>query len=206
MGLLPFVKRRVGIVFYNEDDLPRMTIEVDATLSAQHHLSAEISRHPIAKGESLADNKRPNPDDLVLECFFTNVPGDIIEMGKRYATGDFNHAEKAFEDIETAHRNEWRATIFTRFKTYENMVIEDVGIPETVDDGASIKATIKFSEIKTAVAQLVPPVKAKPTAKGKVLDKGTKPKDPPTPKQEASAAKHLLNDLGVTKAGSGVPR
>lgn len=199
MGLLPFVKKRVKFLFYNENDALRMTIEVDATLLLQHHLSAEISRHPIAKGESLADNDRPNPDDLVLECFFTNVPGDIIEMGKRYATADFDHAEKAFADIETAFRNQWRATILTRLKNYENMVIEDVGIPETVDDGASIKATIKFAEIQTATAQLVPAVKAAPTGKGKKLDKGTKPKDPPTPPQKQSAAAHLVDEIGVSK-------
>lgn len=206
MGLLPFVKKRVKFTFKNELGAVRLRMEVDATLSLQHHLSSDISRHPVAKGESLVDNSRPNPNDLVLECFFTNVPGDIIEMGKRYATGDFNHAEKAFADIETAHLNQWTALIETRFKNYENMIIEDVGIPESVDDGASIKATIKFSEIQTASAQLVPPVQAKPTVLEKVKDKGTQTKQPPAPAQKASAAKHFLNDLGVTKAGSGVPR
>ncbi len=204
MGLLPFVKKRVKFTFKNELGAVRLRMEVDATLSLQHHLSSDISRHPVAKGESLVDNSRPNPNDLVLECFFTNVPGDIIEMGKRYATGDFNHAEKAFADIETAHLNQWTALIETRFKNYENMIIEDVGIPESVDDGASIKATIKFTEMQTATAQLVPAVKVKETKKAPVLDKGTQGKKPPTQQQGTTAGKRMLNDMGVTKLGSGV--
>lgn len=155
MGLLPFVKDRITLLLHDENDLLVDAIEIDATLSANHKSPSKVSRHPVAKGKSIVDNVRPEADGLTLECFWGNRPGDIIEMAKRYAKGDFQHAEAQYVKLKEARRKANKITINMRIWTYENMVIEDISVPETVDDGSSITATVVFSEIETASAQTV---------------------------------------------------
>ncbi len=198
MGLIPFVKDRVTLIFF-EDGFLFGTLEIDATVSAQHKLHAQVTRHPVAKGASLTDNIRPDPDSLTLECFFTNRTGDIIQLAKRIGTLDFNHAESAFEQLEDAFRKGRTITIKMRIKTYEDMVIEDIGVPETVDDGNSVRATVTFTQIRTAIASTAIRVQAKPTAKGPPKAAGAKPKTPAAPPQKQSAAAHLVDNLGVSR-------
>ncbi len=197
MGLLPFVKDRVTLIFF-EDGFLFGTLEIDATVSATHKLHAQVTRHPVAKGASLTDNIRPDPDSLTLECFFTNRTGDIIQLVKRVASVDFNHAENAFEQLEDALRKGRTVTIKMRFKTYENMVIEDIGVPETVEDGNSIRATISFVQIRTASALTIK-AKATPTAKGAPKPTSTKTKTPATPQVKQSITSHVSDNMGWTK-------
>ena len=199
MGLLPFVKDRVTFLLHDENDLLVDAIEVDATLSANHRSPTKVSRHPVAKGKSIADNVRPDPDGLTLECFWGNRPGDIIEMAKRYAKGDFQHAEAQYVKLKEARRKANKITINMRIWTYENMVIEDISVPETVDDGASITATVVFSEIETASAQTVQTtVKPKATGNGAKNVKGVQPKSTPSQPQAQSAASRVTDNLGWT--------
>jgi hypothetical protein len=198
MGLLPFVKDRVTFLFFNEEDALRMTIVVDATEKAQHKLHAQVTNHPVAQGQALTDNVRPDGDVLTLDCYWSNRTGDIVEQVKRYATGDFSHAEDALADLEVAFRNAWRCTIKMRLKTYESMVIEDVGVPETVEDGASVRATIQFKEIKTAIATTTLQVQTKTTGIGPKKTGGVKTKSPPSNPQKQSAASRLLDNSGAS--------
>ncbi len=199
MGLLPFKKDRVTMTFLNESDALRMIVEVDATISAQHKLHAQVTRHPVAQGQALTDNVRPDPDGLTLECYWSNRTGDIIEQVKRYAQADFSHAEGALQDLEVAFRNAWRCTIKMRLKQYEGMVIEDIGVPETVDDGQSVRATIVFTEIRTAVASTANVVQTKRTGIGEKKTGGAKSTKPPTKPQiqEAqSSSSRFLDSVG----------
>jgi hypothetical protein len=161
-------------------------------------MHAQVTRHPVARGQALTDNVRPDPDSLTLECFFSNRPADVIEMVKRYATGNFTHAEDSLAQLEEAFRNAWRATIKMRLKTYENMVIEDIGVPETVEDGASVRATVQFTEIRTAVAQTFQQVQTKTTGQGAKKLAGVKPKKTPTEPLRQSAAARAADNTGFS--------
>lgn len=152
MGVIPFVKDRVTFLIYNKDDVLIDALEVEATLAAQHRRHAQVSRHPVAKGQSTTDNVRPDPNGLTLDCFWGNRAVDPILFGQRYARGIFNASEAAYEKLNNIFVNAYRLTINMRLWTYENMVIEDIGVPETVEDGASLKASVQFSEIKTVSA------------------------------------------------------
>ncbi len=197
MGILPFVKDRITLLFFNESGALRMTIVVDCTKSLQHKLHAQVTKHPVAEGQALTDNVRPDPDALTVEGYWSNYTGDAVEQVKRYASADFSHAEDAFENLEVAYRNQWRCTIKTRLKTYEGMVVEDVGVPETVEDGHGFTATILFTEIRTA--RLATAVQTKTTGIGPKKVGGGKPKEPPTPPQSKSAAARLLDNSGLSK-------
>lgn len=197
MGLLPFVKDRVTFLLYDDNDLLVDAIEVDATLSANHKSTSKVTRHPVAKGKGVTDNVRPDPDGLTLECYWNNRPGDIIEMGKRYAKGDFQHAEAQYVKLKEARRKAQKITINMRIWTYENMVIEDISVQETVDDGASIAATVVFTEIETASAQLSQQ-KPKATGDGPKNVKGAQPKSPPSEPQAQSGLSRLTDNLGAT--------
>ncbi len=199
MGLLPFVKDRVTFVFYDENDIVVDALEVDATISANHRRHAQITRHPVAKGKAITDNVRPDPDGLTLECFWGNRPGDIIEMGKRYAKGDFQHAEAAYVKLNTAFTKAYKATINMRIWTYENMVIEDITVPETVDDGSSVSASVTFTQIETVSAQTVPQAKPLKTGDGAKNVTGGQPKAPPNPPQAQSAAARGADSMGWTQ-------
>lgn len=201
MGLLPFVKDRVVLTFFENEVLFGL-MEIDATLSAQHKLHAQVTRHPVARGQALTDNVRPDPDSLVLECFFGNRPGDIILMGKRYATADFDHAESAFEQLEDSFRKARKVSIKMRLKIYEDMVIEDIGVPETVADGGSVKATITFTQIKTASATILVKAKPKSTGAGPKQVGGGKPTSTATPAVKQSVGAKLLDNIGASKGST----
>lgn len=199
MGLLPFVKDRITFLLHDENDLLVDAIEVDATLSANHKSSSKVTRHPVAKGKGITDNVRPDPDGLTLECYWNNRPGDIIEMTKRYAKGDFQHAEAQYVKLKEARRKAQKITINMRIWTYENMVIEDISVAETVDDGASISATVVFTEIETASAQVAQQtVKPKATGNGAKNVKGAQPKSTPPDPPKQSILSHGTDQMGWT--------
>lgn len=198
MGLLPFLKDRVQFFIYDDDDALIDIVEVDATLGASHKSSSKVTRHPAAKGKGLTDNVRPDPDGLTLECFWNNRPGDIIEMGKRYAKGDFQHAEAQYAKLKEARRKAFKIGIKMRIWAYENMVIEDISVQETVDDGASVAATVVFTEIETASAQLSQQ-KPKATGDGPKNVKGAQPKTTPPDPPKQSAAARGADQMGWTK-------
>lgn len=197
-GILPFVKDRISLVFYDANDLVVNTIECEATLGAQHNRTAKVTEHPVAKGEATTDNVRPDPDGLVLDCFWSNKPVDPILFGKRYATGNFGAAQQAYEQLNAAFQNGYRALIRMRMWTYGEMVIASMSAAETVDDGHSIKVSITFREVKTATSVTIPQVKAVPTKKGAPRTTGTKPKTTPTNAQKQSILAHGADSTGAS--------
>lgn len=199
MGLLPFVKDRITFIFHDENDLVTDAMEVEATLSANHRRHAQITRHPVAKGKAITDNVRPDPHGLTLECFWGNRPGDAIEMGKRYGKGDFQHAEDAYVKLNDAFNKAYKTTIKMRIWTYENMVIEDITVPETVDDGASVTATVTFTQIEIASAVVVPQAKPKATGNGAKNVQGGQPKTTPNTQQAQSMGARGADNMGWSK-------
>lgn len=205
MGLIPFVKSRVTLLAFDANDILVDALEIDATLQAGHKRHAQVTNHPVAQGESISDNHRPDPDVLTLECFWSNTPGDIIETVKRYAKADFHHAEDAYAKLGDFYEKARKITINMRIWTYENMVIEDIGTMETADDGASVSATVTLKRLKIASVSFTQQTpKPKKTIDGQKQAKGGKPKEPPSQQTEASTLKHITNNTGATTQGSGL--
>lgn len=204
MGLIPFVKDRITLVCFDEDDVLRETLEAEATLSANHKRHAQVTRHPVAKGEATTDNVRPDPDGLTLDLFWGNRPVDPILFGLRYARGQFSAAEDAYEKLNEIFRKAYRIHIKMRLWTYDNLVIEDLSVAETVDDGNSVRVTVQFTEIKTVTSSTISQtVKPKRTGDGAKNVKGSKPKADPTPAQKQSISAHAADSSGLSQSQTG---
>lgn len=199
MGLIPFVKDRVTFLIYDKDDILVGTLECEATLGAQHARDAQVTTHPVAKGESTTDNVRPDPDGLVLDCFWGNYAVDPVLFGKRYGTAQFHAAEDAYEKLNDIYRNAFRLSFKMRLWTYENMVIKGMSVAETVEDGNSVKVSITFREIKIAVSKTIPRVKASPTKVGPKQAAGVKPKTAPSPAVKQSVLARGADASGASR-------
>ncbi len=180
MGLNPFVKNRITLVFFDETGTINGSLEAEATLSAHHTRHAQVTRHPVAKGEATTDNVRPDPDGLTLDLFWGNHAVDPILFGIRYARAEFSAAESAYEKLNDVYRNGFRVAIKMRLWSYENLVIEDMSVSETVDDGNSVKVTVQFTEVKTVSASVISQQQVKPkvTGDGAKNVKGPQPSAP----------------------------
>ncbi len=205
MGLLPFSKDRVTLVCFDENDTMTESLEAEATLSAGHRRHAQVTRHPVAKGEATTDNVRPDPDGLTLDLFWGNRPVDPIVFGVRTARGQFAAAEDAYEKLNFIFRKAYRIHIKMRLWTYDNMVIEDMSVAETVDDGNSVKVTVQFTEIKTVTASTISKQQVKPkrTGDGAKNTKGSKPKADPSTAQKQSGAAHVSDSSGLSQTETG---
>lgn len=204
MGLIPFVKDRVTLVCFDENDIIQETLEAECTLSANHKRHAQVTRHPVAKGQATTDNVRPDPNGLALDLFWGNRPADPVLFGLRYARGDFSAAEDAYEKLNTIFQKAYRIHIKMRLWTYDNLVIEDMGVAETVEDGNSVRVSVQFTEIKTVSASTIAQqVKPKRTGDGAKNAKGSKPKTDPPNVQKQSISAHASDSSGLSQSSRG---
>jgi hypothetical protein len=203
VGVLPFVKDRITLLAFDEDGILQEALEAEATLSANHKRHAQVTRHPVARGEALTDNVRPDPNGLTLDLFWGNRAADPILFGARYARGQFNAAEEAYEKLNAFFTKAYHITINMRLWTYENLVIEDMSVAETVEDGNSVKVSVQFTEIKTATASTISKQQVKPrrTGLGEKKPAGTKPQATANTTEKGSTASKLFDSTSFKNNG-----
>lgn len=124
--------------------------EIDVAIQLEHVLDAEVTRHPVEEGSTIADNVVAQPITLRIEGCVSNTPiGPIADA--RSAAGLLvdssgarpvsTPAEDAFAHLRRVYEARQPVEVATPLRVYPNMVMQALTIPETVRDSLEFSCT-----------------------------------------------------------------
>lgn len=160
--------------------------EIDVAVTETHGFESEVTEHPVESGADIADHVRARPIVVTLDSVVSDTP--IGDLAARRSTDTLPSREALARLLAIRDARE-PITIETDLRVYDNMVMESLSIPRSVQTGDALRFSATFKQIQLVTnARTTVPV-AIPRAKKKV-DRGNKPTDPnaPPPPEEDSSA------------------
>jgi hypothetical protein len=140
----------------------------DAFFKLEHMSQLKITEFPISTGSSITDHAFMQPATLTIDVGMTDVAKPVND---KFA-GSGSRSVLAFQILQQLQAARVPIQVTTRLKTYKNMLIETITVPDDYTTANALKATVVFKEIivvniKTVKLSAKPQVTNK-TTKGKV--------------------------------------
>ena len=165
------------------------SIWVDASVSEQHGVQAQVTEHQVESGENLADYIRPMPQKVSLQAHVTNTPitasrgpipsgasanvigelsgGDIQTQGRSSTTSfkalTFDNIQNRPQAVYDAFANATLSgaiwSVYTSLVTYTNMALTNVSAPRDAESGNAILFSLDFQQIRIVDSQTVEALK-----------------------------------------------
>ncbi len=193
-GLLPFPQKRTKLTVYDENDVVVWTKEIDVVISAQHDKEMIITDHPVSKGIPVTDNVKAKPRLLPLVAMFTDFPASPDEIVKKLiAAQSAQEVYDQLDEIMDQQSNGWRFKVETTRRTYENMLLQKMSSPVTVEKSMHVEVTLLFKEVRKASSKQSQISKPKRAEKQQKNNKGAQPKQKPPVERASTVAKKGLD-------------
>lgn len=147
-------------------------IVVDATISEEHEVNYEVTRHPVPQGISITDHKRREPRVLKMDCIISNTPiqnsvdgindltsiDEIAEgvqqnIDSLSASGTLARSERdtnAWQQLKAYAAGDDLMDVFTTLEAYRNMQITNLSTARTATTGQALHFSITLQEIRIA--------------------------------------------------------
>lgn len=157
---------------------------IDAALSEDHDHEAEVTEFPVEQGGNITDHVRIKPIQVTIKGVVSDTPiGAVaaIRDAANVTIGDGDVGDAVLPSVEALAflRATFEAgkeiTIETSIKTYDDMIMERLSIPQSAETGEALMFTATFKQIiieanKRVVIRAVPigqPKRARGNADGK---------------------------------------
>lgn len=113
----------------------------DAVLKTDHTSKVTATSHPVESGANISDHAFVEPAEIMLEVAVSDCETKNGTFGSR------NRSQKAFSELLKLQASRRLITVTTRFKTYRNMLIISVSVPDDYTTMFAFKASIMLREI-----------------------------------------------------------
>ena len=145
-------------------------IELDAMLDESHEWSAEATSNPVEEGAPVTDHVIEQADKLTIRGVVTDAPLNASSSILGFIGGGSadNKTQTVFDLLDTLIKKREVLTVYTKHKTYSDMVLTNVTIPRSASVGEAIEFRAEFIHIRKVATQTVDVpdgVSAKPEAK-----------------------------------------
>ena len=145
-------------------------IELDAMLDESHEWSAEATSNPVEDGAPVTDHVIEQADKLTIRGVVTDAPLNASSSILGFIGGGSadNKTQTVFDLLDTLIKKREVLTVYTKHKTYSDMVLTNVTIPRSAGVGEAIEFRAEFIHIRKVATQTVDVpdgVSAKPEAK-----------------------------------------
>jgi hypothetical protein len=143
-------------------------ITVDAIVTEQHSLIAEVPEHSVEEGSNISDHVRLKPRDLTLEVVISHTR--LSDKG----VVDTSRAPAAWSSLKQIQATAQLISIITEIEQYDNMVIQSVTAPRNAENSEGLQFTLQLKQIRIVSNKTVAVPTQKKAAKKKI-DKGEQP-------------------------------
>lgn len=126
-------------------------LELDATLSAEHGRSAQVTQYPVERGAPISDHIQPDPDTVRIEGLVTNAPIGIEGDG----ANDADRAGDVFDALEILHNAGEPVTIVSDLGVYANMAITSITYPRDTLTREALRFSITAKQVRLAESRTV---------------------------------------------------
>ena len=145
-------------------------IELDAMLDESHEWSAEATSNPVEEGAPVTDHVIEQADKLTIRGIVTDAPLNASSSILGFIGGGSadNKTQSVFDLLNTLIKKREVLTVYTKHKTYDDMVLTSVTIPRSASVGEAVEFRAEFIHIRKVATQTVDVpdgVSAKPEAK-----------------------------------------
>ena len=145
-------------------------IELDAVLDESHEWSADVTSNPVEDGAPVTDHVIEQADKLTIRGVVTDAPLNASSSILGFIGGGSadNKTQTVFDLLDTLIKKREVLTVYTKHKTYDDMVLTNVTIPRSAGVGEAIEFRAEFIHIRKVATQTVDVpdgVSAKPEAK-----------------------------------------
>lgn len=145
-------------------------IELDAMLDESHEWSAEATSNPVEDGAPVTDHVIEQADKLTIRGVVTDAPLNASSSILGFIGGGSadNKTQTVFDLLDTLIKKREVLTVYTKHKTYDDMVLTSVTIPRSASVGEAVEFSAEFIHIRKVATQTVDVpdgVSAKPEAK-----------------------------------------
>lgn len=161
------------VLIWQDDSGQTVSLRFDVVTSENHDSTNIITEHPVEEGADISDHVRPELDRVSIEAYVTNKPlptnPDADQMGSFapvflpdgsaatvWQPNSFrDRVREMFESLQDAQKNHRIIRLETRMREYDNMVVERVSAPRTVEDGSGASFQLDLKEIRFVQAETV---------------------------------------------------
>lgn len=116
----------------------------DGIVRAEHTKRTRITSHPVQTGANITDHAFIEPNELMLEIAMSDAMRD--KVAGQFGTGD-GRSQKAYETLVAMQKARQPLTVVTRLETYNNMLIENISVPDDNKTIYGLSATVTLKEI-----------------------------------------------------------
>lgn len=119
--------------------------QIDAALSEDHDFEAEVTEFPVEEGAAVTDHVRLKPIVVTVKGCVSDTPiGSVAELREG---SNLKPSEEALVVLQATYEAKEPVTIETSIKTYENMILESLSIPQDGETGDALLFTATFRQI-----------------------------------------------------------
>ena len=124
----------------------------DAFLRIDHTSSLTITEHPVETGAAITDHSYVNPSVLVMEVGMSDVAASLVNG---QFEDSWSRSARAYEILLALQQQRIPFQVVTRLKTYQNILIETIAVPDDYTTLYGLKATVTMREIFIATVKTV---------------------------------------------------
>ena len=139
--------------------------EIDVTSEESHNFDSVITSDPVEEGSDTTDNIKPVPDFVTLTGIVSDTP--FGQLAERRTEGELNSAF-ALDLLLSIRAAGEPVTVETPLKTYFNMALERLSIPQNVRTGDSLQFSATFKQVRIVSTERTTITVEQPRAKRKV--------------------------------------
>jgi hypothetical protein len=114
----------------------------DAILKTDHTSKLTATSHPIENGANITDHAFIEPAEISIEIGMTDCNGDGV-------------SNDMFTSLQNLQRSRERIDVVTRYKSYTNMLIISMSVPDDFTTMNALKAMLFLREIPVVGTQTV---------------------------------------------------
>ena len=114
----------------------------DAVLKTDHTSKLTVTSHPIESGANISDHAFIEPAEITVEIGMTDCNGVGV-------------SDKMFKSLQALQFSRQRITVVTRYRTYQNMLIVSMSVPDDFMTMNALKAMLMLREIPVVGTQTV---------------------------------------------------
>lgn len=112
----------------------------DAIIKTDHTSKVTATSHPVEYGANISDHAYVEPAEISIEVAVSNT-----ERRSTFGKGD--RAKNAFVELMKLQHSRKLIAVSTRYKTYTNMLITSISVPDDYLTMDTFRASIMLKEI-----------------------------------------------------------
>jgi hypothetical protein len=129
-------------------------LELDCVTSEDITMSSNVTQSPIETGESITDHVYNEPLQLRIEAIVSD--SDPVRQLRRVLNIVPNTDPRfviprldAYESLRDLWKGKAPVDVVTGLELFSNMLVTNISIPRTVEDGNSLRFTVDMIQIET---------------------------------------------------------